>query len=183
MLPKLAARGTAAGKSMKIITRGRGASVLKHLRLLLLACSLLVTANAAADEFVFKDIRGNVQRLSDYKGKWVLVNFWATWCPPCLEEIPDLVEMHNARKASDFVVIGVAMSSSMDSVNSYVKQLAISYPIVFGNDRIAAQIGRIDALPTSYLYDPSGKLVSYQSGMVTRDAIEAYIRSKSGKPQ
>lgn len=156
---------------------------MKHFRLLLLACLLLVTVNVAADEFVFKDMQGNVQRLSDYKGKWVLVNFWATWCPPCLEEIPDLVEMHNARKASDFAVIGVAMSSSRESVNSYAKQLEISYPVVLGNDKIAAQIGRIDALPTSFLYDPTGKLVSYQSGMVTREAIEAYIRSKSIKPQ
>lgn len=150
-------------------------------RLLLLACLLLSAVNVAANEFVFRDMQGSVLRLSDYKGKWVLVNFWATWCPPCLEEIPDLVEMHNARKASDFVVIGVAMSSSRDSVNSFAQQMEISYPIVLGDDKIAAQIGRINALPTSYLYDPTGKLVSYQSGMVTRDAIEAYIRSKAGK--
>lgn len=150
-------------------------------RLLLLAGFLLATLNVAANEFVFKDMQGKVQRLSDYNGKWVLVNFWATWCPPCLEEIPDLVEMHNARKDKDFVVIGVAMSSSSDSVISYTRQMGISYPVVLGNDKIAAQIGRIDALPTSYLYDTTGKLVSYQSGMVTREAIETYIRSKAKK--
>lgn len=154
---------------------------MQRLRLLLLSCLLLTTINVVANEFVFKDMQGSVQRLSDYKGKWVLVNFWATWCPPCLEEIPDLVEMHNARKESDFVVIGIAMSSSRDSVNAFAKQMEISYPIIFGDDKIAAQIGRIDALPTSYLYDPTGKLVSYQAGMVTRDAIEAYIRSKAKK--
>lgn len=154
---------------------------MQRLRPLLLACLLLTTFNVAASEFVFKDMQGSVQRLSDYKGKWVLVNFWATWCPPCLEEIPDLVEMYNARKDKDFVVIGVAMGSSSDSVIAYAKQMAISYPVVLGNDRIAAQIGKVDALPTSYLYDPSGKLVSYQSGMVTREAIESYIRSKAKK--
>lgn len=155
--------------------------MIKRLGLLLLACFLLNTINVAAKDFVFKDMQGKEQRLADYKGKWVLVNFWATWCPPCLEEIPDLVDMHNARKASDFVVIGVAMSSSRDSVLAFVKQLDISYPVVMGDDGMAAQIGKVEALPTSYLYDPTGKLVSYQAGMITRDAIESYIRSKSGK--
>lgn len=154
---------------------------MQRLRLLLAACLLLATVNVAANEFVFRDMQGGAQRLSDYKGKWVLLNFWATWCPPCLEEIPDLVEMHNARKDKDFVVIGVAMSSSSDSVIAFARQMEISYPIVLGNDKIAAQIGKVDALPTSYLYDPTGKLVSYQTGMVTRDAIESYIRSKAKK--
>lgn len=154
---------------------------MQGLRSLLVACLLLLTLNVAANEFAFRDMQGKEQRLSDYKGKWVLLNFWATWCPPCLEEIPDLVEMHNARKATDFAVIGIVMSSSKDSVVSFAKQLEISYPIVFGDDRIAAQVGRIDALPTSYLYDPTGKLVSYQAGMITREAIETYIRSKSRK--
>lgn len=154
---------------------------LRRLPLLLLSCLLLTTINVAASEFVFRDMQGGVQRLSDYKGKWVLVNFWATWCPPCLEEIPDLVEMHNARKASDFVVIGIAMSSSMDSVNAFARQMEISYPIVLGDEKTAAQIGKVVALPTSYLYDPTGKLVSYQAGMVTRDDIEVFIRSRTGK--
>jgi len=152
---------------------------MKNLRLLLLTCLLLATINAEANEFVFKDLQGKEQRLSDYNGKWVLVNFWATWCPPCLEEIPDLVEMHNARKTSDFVVIGIAMKSSRDAVIALSKQLEMSYPIVLGDDILAAQIGKVPALPTSYLYDPTGKLVSYQTGMVTRDAIEKYIRSKT----
>ena len=154
---------------------------MKNLRLLLLSGLLLLATNVVANEFMFTDIQGKEQRLSQYKGKWVLVNFWATWCPPCLEEIPDLVDMFNARKATDFVVLGIAMSSPRESVNTFAKQMDISYPIIMGTDKSAAQIGRIDALPTSYLYDPTGKLVSYQAGSITREAIESYIRSKSRK--
>lgn len=146
-----------------------------------LSVMLLLSLSAEASEFAFTDMQGNPQRLADYKGKWVLVNFWATWCPPCLDEIPDLVELYNARKSSDFAVIGVAMSSGRESVLSFVKQMEIRYPVVLGNDKLAAQIGRIDALPTSYLYDPEGRLVSYQTGIVTREAIENYIRQKAKK--
>lgn len=152
---------------------------MKILRLLALVCAMLATINVDANEFVFKDMQGKLQRLSDYQGKWVLVNFWATWCPPCLEEIPDLVDMHNVRKATDFVVIGVALSSSRESVLAFSRQMGISYPLVMGDDKSAAQIGRVDALPTSYLYDPSGKLVSYQAGMLTRGVLENYILAKS----
>jgi thiol-disulfide isomerase/thioredoxin len=155
---------------------------------LLMAALLLVSLSCAATGFEFNDMQGKPQRLADYKGKWVLVNFWATWCPPCLEEIPDLVDMYNSHRTDDkadksvhISVIGVAMNSTPDSVKAFAKQMEISYPIVLGSDAIAAQIGRIDALPTSYLYDPSGKLVTFQVGMITREAIENYIRSKSKK--
>ena len=152
---------------------------MKYFRILLLVWLSLSALNVTANEFVFNDMQGKVQKLSEYKGTWVLVNFWATWCPPCLEEIPDLVDMYNARKGNDFAVIGVAMSSSKESVKAFAEQMEISYPIIMGDDKMASQIGRINALPTSYLYDPSGKLVSYQEGLLTREAIESYIRSKT----
>jgi thiol-disulfide isomerase/thioredoxin len=153
-----------------------------HIRIL--AVVLLLTVGAAsAETFTFKDLQGHAQRLQDYRGKWVLVNFWATWCPPCLEEIPDLIALHDAHKKSDLVVIGVALESTKESVVEFVAKKKVSYPIVFGNYDLAAQVGEVEALPTSYLYDPSGKLVSYQQGMVTRENVESYIKSKSGKKQ
>jgi thiol-disulfide isomerase/thioredoxin len=151
------------------------------LRLLGVAALLLVAGAASADSFMFKDLQGHAQRLQDYRGKWVLVNFWATWCPPCLEEIPDLQELHEAHKKSDLVVIGVALDSSKESVVEFVAKKKISYPMVFGDYDMAAQVGEVEALPTSYLYDPTGKLVSYQQGMVTRASVESYIKSKSQK--
>ena len=150
-------------------------------RLLGVVVLLLAAGAASADSFVFKDLQGHEQRLQDYRGKWVLVNFWATWCPPCLEEIPDLMELHEAHKKSDLVVIGVALDSTKESVVEFVAKKKIGYPIVFGDYDMAAQVGEVEALPTSYLYDPTGKLVSYQQGMVTKASVESYIKSKSKK--
>jgi len=151
----------------------------KTLRALLAACSLLATFSTAAHEFAFKDTHGQVQRLSDYRGKWVLVNFWATWCPPCLEEIPDLVSLHNAHKDTDLVVIGIALDySSSKGVMEFAEQHAISYPIVLGTHKMAAQVGEVEALPTTYLFDPTGKPAGHQEGAITRDSVEEYIHKK-----
>jgi thiol-disulfide isomerase/thioredoxin len=148
---------------------------------LLAALLLLTVGTASAESFTFTDLQGHAQRLQDYRGKWVLVNFWATWCPPCLEEIPDLMELHEAHKKSDLVVIGVALDSTQESVVEFVAKKKINYPIVFGNYDMAEQVGEVEALPTSYLYDPSGKLVSYQQGKVSRASVESYIKSKNSK--
>jgi thiol-disulfide isomerase/thioredoxin len=146
---------------------------------LLAVLLLLAAGNAAAQEFVFRDMHGQAQRLSDYRGKWVLVNFWATWCPPCLEEVPDLVALHEAHKKTDLVVIGVALDSSRESVVEFVAKKHVSYPVVMGDYELAEQVGEVNALPTSYLFDPSGKLVSYQEGMLTRESVESYIKSRN----
>jgi thiol-disulfide isomerase/thioredoxin len=142
---------------------------------------LFSTGAMAAQPFEFKDMQGHPQRLQDYRGQWVLVNFWATWCPPCLEEMPDLVSLYEAHKKTDLMVIGVALDSTRESVAEFVAKKHISYPIVFGDYDLAAQVGEVEVLPTSYLFDPTGKLVSFQEGTVTRASVESYINSKNKK--
>lgn len=144
---------------------------------LLLGCALA----ADAQPFVFKDMQGNAQRLNDYRGKWVLVNFWATWCPPCIDEVPDLVALHEAHKKTDLVVIGVALESTEKSVKAFVAKRNVTYPIVLGDYDMAEQVGQIEVLPTSYLYNPQGELVSYQEGILSRESVESYVKSKSTK--
>jgi len=147
-------------------------------RLLAAALSLCLAIPAAAQSFAFTDLKGKVQRLADYKGKWVLVNFWATWCPPCLEEIPDLVDLHESHRRKDLVVIGVALDSTEKSVREFVSRFSISYPVAVGDYDQAEQVGEVNVLPTSYLYNPEGELVSYQEGMLTRSSVESYIKSR-----
>lgn len=141
-----------------------------------LALLLTVSAPGSAQSFDFQDLQGQPQRLADYRGKWVLVNFWATWCPPCLEEIPDLVDLHRVHGKTDLVVVGVAIESSEKSVRQFVERLKVNYPVVLGDYELAQQVGEVTVLPTSYLYNPQGELVSYQQGMLTRETVEDYIR-------
>lgn len=117
--------------------------------------------------------------MADYRGRWVLVNFWATWCPPCLSEIPELSALHATHQGKDLVVIGIAMDyRSSKSVADFAVAHHINYPLVLGNRKVVAQIGELEVLPTSYLYAPSGEQVSYQAGEVTRESVETYIKNK-----
>lgn len=157
---------------------------MRALRALLTGCllmsALVMSAlDAAAQGFSLEDIQGKTHRLADYRGKWVLVNFWATWCPPCLDEVPELISLHNAHKDKDLAVIGIAMDSgARRKVADFVAAHGMNYPIVLGSRKITAQIGAVDVLPVNYLYSPQGELVSYQAGQVTRASVEAYIQKK-----
>lgn len=131
----------------------------------------------AADGFTLQDMSGKTHALSDYKGKWVLVNLWATWCPPCLEEVPDLIALHDKRK--NLVVIGVAMEYETDKeIRDFVDDNLISYPIVLGDDKVARQFGSADILPTTYIYNPQGQLVKMQRGLMTRQQMERVTADK-----
>lgn len=146
-----------------------------------LLLAVTVTWAQAAD-FRVTDTKGKVHTLSGYKGKWVLVNYWATWCPPCLEEIPDLIALHADRK-NNLVVIGVALDyRDPKQVIDFAEGLFVDYPIVLGNASVVSQIGPIQGLPTTYLYNPEGKMVAQQVGAITRAAVESYI-AKAPRPK
>jgi thiol-disulfide isomerase/thioredoxin len=148
----------------------------KILGVLLAGSLVLASFGATAQEFTFTDMQGNEHRLSGYRGKWVVVNFWATWCPPCLAEIPDLNALHEQYGKTKLAVIGIAMEyRDPKAVMQFADSLMMSYPLVLGDDRIAAQIGPVEGLPATYLYNPQGKLVAYNVGALTKTAVEAYI--------
>lgn len=144
--------------------------------LIIVASQVVVAETAVKVNFVLKDTGGVKHQLSNYKGKWVLVNYWATWCPPCLEEVPDLVNLYDHRKKKDLMVIGVVLDyKSVKEVTDYVDDMLMSYPIVLGDDTVTSQIGSADVLPTTFIYNPQGELVKIKHGLITKQYIEKII--------
>lgn len=145
------------------------------------ACVLLLALAAlpaAGADFRLTDSDGKLHRLGDYRGKWVIVNFWATWCPPCLEEIPDLVAVTEARK--DVQVFGVAMEfQDSKQVLQFAEGMFVNYPIVLGDRNTADLIGKVQGLPTTFIYDPQGKLAVRHVGKITRKQIERLLDRRS----
>ncbi len=130
----------------------------------------------AANNFALTDMAGKKHTLSQYKGKWVVVNYWATWCPPCLEEVPDLVALYDSRKNKDVMMFGIAFDyQSAKEVADYVDDMLMSYPIVLGDDQVTKQIGYSEVLPATFIYNPSGKLVKTKRGLVTKQYLEAIM--------
>ncbi len=131
-------------------------------------------------DFELPGLDGKVYRLSDYRGKWVLVNYWATWCPPCREELPELEVFHSNHKDKDAVVLGVAMERiKKDRLQKFVDEQFLSYPILMMEPAASTELGRVPGLPTSYLIDPQGELAARQVGPVTLQDLEAFINKGS----
>ncbi|MBP6366332.1 MAG: TlpA family protein disulfide reductase [Nitrosomonas sp.] len=153
--------------------------MMKRMRLVIF-CLMVLLLSMQAQAFQFQDSTGKIHKLEDYKGRWVLVNFWATWCPPCLKEIPDLIALYKDRQ--DVMVIGVAMDfSDPKVVMDFVQSMSITYPTVMGNRQIASQLDDISLLPSTYFFDPDGKPAARQLGIISRESIERFIGSKSVK--
>jgi len=149
------------------------------LAVLLWSATLAVPVQGAATGFALTDADGKTHRLEDYRGKWVIVNFWATWCAPCLEEIPDLVAITESRK--DVKVLGVAMEfQDSKQVLQFAEGMFVNYPIVLGDQKMAAQLGEVPGLPTTFVYDPRGKLAKRHLGRLTLQQIEELVGKKRG---
>lgn len=152
-------------------------SALRNGALTVLLMSLCAVQVVHAEAWELKDKDGVHHTLSEQKGKWVLVNFWAPWCPMCLQELPEFVAVQQQHK--DLQVIGIAiMYKSRKEVLAVASQAALDYPVVLGNEDTAADFGGLIGMPTSFLYDPSGKLVGQHQGPLTQHEIEQAIAQK-----
>lgn len=117
----------------------------------------------------------NLVNLSDFKGKVLILDFWATWCPPCRKGIPDLIELKNEFKNSEFEIIGISLDgitrggATKNDVIPFIKDYGINYPILDGDENIAQQYGGIRSIPTSFVIDKEGFIVSYYQGLIAKE--------------
>jgi thiol-disulfide isomerase/thioredoxin len=130
-----------------------------------------------APEWKLQNLEGKTVRLADFKGKVVLLNFWATWCPPCRAEIPDLIALQKQYADKGLVVIGVSMDQGgPERVASFAKKMAITYPIVMGDSKIDQAYGGIQVLPTTFIIDRKGNVVDGLLGATDRAGFEDKIK-------
>ena len=132
--------------------------------------------NGPAPDFALKDMNGARIRLSDYKGRVVLVNFWATWCAPCKVEIPWFAEFERTFKDKGFAVIGISMDDDgWKSVKPYLESHSINYRIAAGDGDVAQKYGGVEALPETFLIDREGRIAARHVGIVSRGDYEKEI--------
>ncbi len=131
----------------------------------------------------FKDFGRTMQPLSQWKGKTLVVNFWATWCKSCLTEIPNLIKLYDKYRSRDVVIVGVAVDNA-DKVEKFTKERSISYPIVYGGAEavnLSKQMGnKIGGLPFSIVIDTKGKVVSTFLGEIPKGKLEQILQQLVG---
>ena len=131
---------------------------------------------AANPNLTFKDIHGKPFALSDYKGKVVLLDFWATWCPPCRKEIPGFIDLYNSYRSRGFIVVGVSMDDSTSDIKKFARRFKMNYPILLGagRDDLEPAFGPLP-LPTAFVIARDGRICSKHDGLTPKEQFEQEI--------
>jgi len=130
-----------------------------------------------APDFELTSLDGKRVKLSDYRGKAVLLNFWATWCSPCKVEMPWFVDLQKKYGNDGLVVLGVAMDDSDSSkIAQFASEMGVNYPVLLGTDKISEEYGNVEFLPTSFYIDREGRFVGKGVGLLARREIEGNVQ-------
>lgn len=130
-----------------------------------------------APSFKLENIYGNNINLADYKGKVLIIDFWATWCPPCRRGIPDLIELKRKFGSRGFDVIGISVDQdTKQDVIPFVQNNNINYPVVYADGSVTEKYGGIESIPTSFVIDKKGKIVASFQGLTEKSVYEEFIQ-------
>ncbi len=161
---------------------------IKNIAFAMLITVVLVTLqnnNKIIDKsYVFIDLQQKTHNLEEWKGKWVILNFWATWCQPCREEIPSFIQLQSEFNDNNLQVIGIAIDQ-IEDVNEFVKSYRFNYPILIGQDQaisLAVQLGnQRQGLPFTVLISPSGKVLNRHLGAINHQQLQELINPYKDK--
>jgi thiol-disulfide isomerase/thioredoxin len=141
------------------------------------ASSPRITQSTIAPDFSLESLDGKTLRLSDFRGKAVLLNFWATWCGPCKIEMPWFVDLQKQYGSQGLQIVGVAMDDgSKEDIAKFAKDMGVNYPILIGKESVGDQYGGVPALPESFLIARDGKIVDKIVGLRGKSEIEDSIK-------
>ena len=129
-----------------------------------------------AIDFKLKDLNGKEVSLSDFKGKRVFLNFWASWCPPCKAEMPEMEDLYKETKDSDLVILAVNLGENKSTVEKFIKDNNYTFPVLLDNNNEAAVNYRVVSIPTSFFIDKDGTIVDKHIGSITIADMKAYIK-------
>ena len=150
---------------------------------LITPCNSQELQKQKAPNFSLKTYDGKIFELAKMKGKVVVINFWATWCPPCRAEIPDFIKVYDTYKSKGLEIIGIALDEDgWPKVNPFVQENKMNYPIVLGTMEVVQQYGGVQGIPTTFIVDKDGILTAMHVGMLSKKALEQKLNSLLSVP-
>jgi thiol-disulfide isomerase/thioredoxin len=129
-------------------------------------------------EFRVRTLEGEEVSSLSLRGRWVVVNFWATWCPPCVREIPDFIALQSEFGSGQVQFLGLSVDDEEDVVRQFAARVSLNYPVAVVDEELVGFFGGVDGLPTTFVVDPDGQMVNRHTGLITREELRRELQAR-----